>query len=108
MVPLAARPSGRRRTNTDTVASLADSTRRSRPPRRPAARAVAGAAEPANCQTVEMGSRPLRHYYNDSGIELSVDPAFGTVVEPWTRHRERFERRPRLAHRRAVAGAEPL
>jgi hypothetical protein len=39
-----------------------------------------------------MGSRPLRHYYSDRGIQLTVDPALGDVVEPWLRHRERFER----------------
>ncbi len=38
-----------------------------------------------------MGSRPLRHYYSDSGIRLEVDPALGDVVEPWMRHRDRFE-----------------
>ena len=92
MVPLAARPSGRRRSTRTRwrrwPTALALASARARPRLGPA---VAGAAEPANCQTVEMGSRPLRHYYNDSGIELSVDPAFGTVVEPWTRHRARFE-----------------
>jgi uncharacterized protein (TIGR03083 family) len=38
-----------------------------------------------------MGERALRHHYSDTGVELRVDPALGDVVEPWARHRARFD-----------------
>ena len=37
-----------------------------------------------------MGSRPLRHFYGDESARLEVDACLGSVVEPWSRHRERF------------------
>jgi uncharacterized protein (TIGR03083 family) len=37
-----------------------------------------------------MGSRPLRHFYNDEDVRLEVDSSLGSVIDPWTRHRERF------------------
>ena len=38
-----------------------------------------------------MPSRPLRHYYGD-GLAAARRPDARDVVEPWLRHRKRFER----------------
>jgi uncharacterized protein (TIGR03083 family) len=39
-----------------------------------------------------MGARRLRRYY-DEPVEIEVDESLGSVVEPWVRHRRRFDER---------------
>ena len=39
-----------------------------------------------------MGARSLRRYY-DEAVAVEVDESFGSIVEPWVRHRRRFDER---------------